>query len=349
MQRYKVGIWGQFGDGGPIADGQAVRTTIITNELERKYGNDLVFRANTNNWKRHPASFLINSLKLYFQSQNVIVLPADNGFKVIVPIYTILNKFFRRKLLYIVIGGFLPNLLKNQPRYINMLKEFSAMYVQTENIKCDLEKLGLNNIKFITNLKRIKSIELNDLKKNDCQEITLVYLSRITEDKGVLDAITAVRLANEHLGAQKVKLDIYGMIPDSFKDRFYDAINLSEGYVSYNGIAQYDKTVEVLKPYFAMLFPTYFHGEGFPGCFIDAFHSGLPIIATDWLYNGDLIKDGENGLLVPIKDPKSLSEAILKLYYDREMSYQMAIASLNNAQKYTPDKVLKELYDDLES
>lgn len=32
---YKIGIWGQFGDGGPIADGQAVRTTITTNELKK--------------------------------------------------------------------------------------------------------------------------------------------------------------------------------------------------------------------------------------------------------------------------------------------------------------------------
>ena len=33
MAKYKIGIWGQFGDGGKIADGQAVRTTVITEEL----------------------------------------------------------------------------------------------------------------------------------------------------------------------------------------------------------------------------------------------------------------------------------------------------------------------------
>lgn len=54
---YKVGIWGQFGDGGPIADGQAVRTTIITKEVERKYGCENVLRVNTNNWKKNQYSF----------------------------------------------------------------------------------------------------------------------------------------------------------------------------------------------------------------------------------------------------------------------------------------------------
>lgn len=345
--RYKVGIWGQFGDGGPIADGQAVRTTIITNELERKYGQDQVFRANTNKWARHPVRFLWNSLKLFFMSKNVVILPADNGFKVIVPIYTTLNKLVKRDLLYIVIGGFLPKLLEDQPRYVKMLKSFTAMYVQTENIKGDLEKLGLNNIKFITNLKRIEAVRPEEIKKNDSNQVTFVILSRITEDKGILDAIEAINIANDQIGEKNIKLDIYGMVPESFKAVFYSAVEKNHDVVSYKGVAQYNKTVEILKPYFAMLFATYFHGEGFPGCFIDAFHSGLPIIATDWLYNKDLITDGSNGLLVPIKDPKTLSEAILKLYYDRELTYRMAKKSLEKSYEYDPDTVLKEFYADL--
>lgn len=49
--RYKIGIWGQFGDGGKIADGQAVRTTIITAELKARYGEENILVVNTNNWK----------------------------------------------------------------------------------------------------------------------------------------------------------------------------------------------------------------------------------------------------------------------------------------------------------
>ena len=345
--RYKVGVWGQFGDGGKIADGQAVRTTIITNELECKYGKDQVFRANTNNWKKHPFRFLNNTLRLFFKSDNVVVLPADNGFKVIVPIYYFLNSIFKRNLLYIVIGGFLPKLLDNQRRFVKMLKCYKSIYVQTENIKNDLELLGLNNIKFITNLKRINSVSKDELKENEGELVTFVIMSRITEDKGILDSINAVNIANEKLGDKKIRLDIYGMIPDNFKSTFEAAVEENSDVVTYRGVADYNKTVEALKPYFAMLFATYFHGEGFPGCFIDAFNSGLPIIATDWLYNKDLIKDGYNGLLVPIKDPESLSNAILKLYYDRNLTYRLALNSLDKAKDYDPEIVLKDFYSDL--
>ena len=46
MAKYQIGIWGQYGDPGTrIADGQAVRTTIITRELENRYGKDVVLRS----------------------------------------------------------------------------------------------------------------------------------------------------------------------------------------------------------------------------------------------------------------------------------------------------------------
>ena len=35
--KYKIGIWGQYGaPGQKIADGQAVRTTVVTRELENR-------------------------------------------------------------------------------------------------------------------------------------------------------------------------------------------------------------------------------------------------------------------------------------------------------------------------
>lgn len=70
---YKIGIWGQYGDGGKIADGQAVRTTIITQELQRKYSVENVGIVNTNNWRKHPVKFLWKSFRLV-QTQRRLLL-----------------------------------------------------------------------------------------------------------------------------------------------------------------------------------------------------------------------------------------------------------------------------------
>lgn len=342
--KFKVGIWGQFSHGGLIADGQAVRTTIITSELKNRYGENSVTCVNTYEWYKRKIKFFAESIGLLRKAETVIVFPADNGFKVIVPLLIAANIIFRRKLLYVVIGGFLPKLLENKPVYIKMLRRFKAMFVQTENIKKDLEALGLDNILYLTNLKRITPVEKDSITENTDEFIKVCTFSRITENKGIIDAVDAVKFANATLGGNKIRIDTYGMIAENFKEPFDKLLEDNKAILEYKGIVPYDKTVDYLKDYFVLLFPTYYHGEGFPGGFIDAFNSGLPVIATDWLYNKDLIKHEENGLLVPIKDPKALSEAILRLYNDRALRRSLALNSLAKADEYKPEKVLEEFF-----
>ena len=104
MKKYGIGIWGQFGDGvNKIADGQAVRTTIMTKELKMRYGEKNIGIVNTNNWKKHPISFFLKTVRLFFKSEAVAILPADGGFKVIVPLYDFLQKIKKKtKILEII-------------------------------------------------------------------------------------------------------------------------------------------------------------------------------------------------------------------------------------------------------
>lgn len=341
---YKVGIWGQYGDGGPIADGQAVRTTIITEEIERRYGKENVLRLNSNQWYNRPISFLRETIKLIVKSESVVIFPADNGFKVIVPIFYYLNKIFKRKLYDVVIGGYLPKLLSVNPEYVKYLKKFDALFVQTPNIKHDLEEQGLSNIKYITNLKRLNRVCFDELKVNNKVDIKLCYLSRITKDKGIEDAVEAIKLANKKLGQNYITMDVYGMVPQSYEQIFKNLLDENNSIISYKGVVHYNNTVEVLKNYFALVFPTYFHGEGFPGCFVDAFSSGIPVIATDWLYNSDIIKDGQNGILVPIQNPSALCDAILKLYENRDEALRYGQNNLLESEQFNPESVLKEFF-----
>ena len=168
-------------------------------------------------------------------------------------------------------------------------------------------------------------------------------------DKGIEDAIEAVQIVNATLGGPKVQLDLYGIVPEQYKERFNEIVNEHSTVVTYKGIANYNQTVSVLKNYYAMLFPTYFHGEGFAGCLIDAFFAGIPVIATDWLYNKDVVKDTENGLLVPIKNPTELAKAIIKLYQERDLAVKMAKTNVNEAKNYTAETVLEGLYSYLDS
>lgn len=345
MKKYKIGIWGQSGGGGKIADGQAVRTAIIADELKNRYGEDNVLFADTYNWRHRPFGFLIECISMMKKSENVLILPADNGFKVFVPIMMALNVIFRKRLVYIVIGGFLPELLKKRPKYIKLVNKFDIIFVQTDNLKKDLEELKVKNIHILSNLKRLKTRKSKDIILNEDKKIKLCVFSRINKEKGIEDAIEAVKLANQKLNGKYITLDMYGLVPDSYKERLQELIEENKGLIEYKGIVYFNKTVETLKEYFALLFPTYYYGEGFPGNVVDAYNTGLPIIATDWLYNAEIIKNGVNGILVPIKNPEAISDAILNLYNNRELAVEIGLNNIEASKEYKPDKVLKELYE----
>ncbi len=348
MSEYKIGIWGQFGDGGKIADGQAVRTTIITQEVKKRYGEDNVLVVNTNNWKKHPLRFLRNTIKLNRLCDKVVIFPADNGFKVGVPLFDFFNHFFKKEMIDVVIGGYLPGLLKEKPMYIKMLKKYKALFVQTKNLKTDLEVFGFKNIRMLTNLKRLNTVKADEMKMNTDECVKVCTLSRINDVKGIAYAIEAVKKANATLGGKYISLDIYGIPAEDYRETFEQMLKENGDFVTYGDVLDFDKTTETLKDYFAMLFPTFYYGEGFPGNVVDAYNAGLPMIATDWLYNKDVIENGKNGILIPIKDADALCNAILSLYHDREKAFEYSMNNIREAERYKPDQVLTEFYEVLE-
>ncbi|MEC8557547.1 MAG: glycosyltransferase [Planctomycetota bacterium] len=63
--------------------------------------------------------------------------------------------------------------------------------------------------------------------------------------------------------------------------------------------------------------------EGMPGVLIQALACGAPCIATDCPTGpSEIIKDGENGFLIPVRDPASLSKRILNLLEDSALKNQ---------------------------
>ncbi len=68
-----------------------------------------------------------------------------------------------------------------------------------------------------------------------------------------------------------------------------------------------------LASYDFVLLPTFYSGEGYPGIIIEAFSVGLPVIATNLDGITEIVNHNKNGLLIPIKDTKSLLDAIISI------------------------------------
>jgi glycosyltransferase involved in cell wall biosynthesis len=79
--------------------------------------------------------------------------------------------------------------------------------------------------------------------------------------------------------------------------------------------------------------------EGLPLGILEAMASGVCVVATDIPGNRDLIRDGENGLLVPPKDAISLANAIRSLVPDPARRRRLAAAGVNTARQYGWDSI----------
>lgn len=80
--------------------------------------------------------------------------------------------------------------------------------------------------------------------------------------------------------------------------------------------------------------------EGFPLVLLEAMSFGIPLISYDCPYGpGQLIKDGQNGYLVPVNDEFTLAKKICDLIEDYNRRKEMGRMSYIKAQKFNQENV----------
>lgn len=76
--------------------------------------------------------------------------------------------------------------------------------------------------------------------------------------------------------------------------------------------------------------------EGWGRAVIEAMASGLPIVMTDVGLAGEVVKDGSNGLVVPVQDEKGFLSAVQKMYADLNYRKKLASSGLETVKKMSP-------------
>lgn len=80
------------------------------------------------------------------------------------------------------------------------------------------------------------------------------------------------------------------------------------------------------------------HREGFPRAAMEAAASGLPVIATDIRGCRQVVEDGVNGFLFPVRDVDALTAAIDRVGSDNELRSQMSRASVDRARVHFDER-----------
>jgi glycosyltransferase involved in cell wall biosynthesis len=79
-----------------------------------------------------------------------------------------------------------------------------------------------------------------------------------------------------------------------------------------------------------MVLPSYY-GEGVPRSLIEAAACGLPIVTTDSQGCREVVTDGVDGLLIPVRDSEALAEAIQRLHESPALRRELGVAARQRA------------------
>lgn len=341
----KIGLVGALGTGEPTSSGQIIRTNILNNELQNYYGQQNIFVVNTSIIRNNPIKFIGRLLLMTAKCDDIIVILSINGILKLWPIFSRMSRVLKKRIYNNVIGGNLLSNVVKYPKFVDYMKSFTINWVQSKKMIDDLKVYGINNVEWLPNSKPIKILDETEFVERNGKPYRFCTFSRVSKAKGVELAADAIKEINEAVGKTVAELVIYGNPDDDYRETFYKYMENSPEYVSYGGVVDFDKSVNTLKDYYMLLFPTTFNGEGFPGTVIDAYASGTPVIASDWSCNPEFIEEGKTGFLYPFEQPTLLKEKILWTMEHPEEVEQMRYSCLKEAAKYTPDIVYRIIFD----
>jgi len=78
--------------------------------------------------------------------------------------------------------------------------------------------------------------------------------------------------------------------------------------------------------------------EGFPLTAIEAMACGLPVILSENTFGSDVVKDAENGFLVPIRDPAAIADRLRHLHAYPEERLRIGLAARKRATAFSWDE-----------
>ncbi len=151
-------------------------------------------------------------------------------------------------------------------------------------------------------------------------DVLLLFLGRLNQDKGVLDLAVAFADVASH----KVHLLLVGPDEGGLKNEIKQIVGVYADrlhFVDYS-----DKPESWLAAADIFCLPSY--REGFGSVIIEAAACAVPAIGSDIYGISDAIKNGETGLLVPAGDSGKLAAAINQMVSQPECRHDMGEAAL---------------------
>lgn len=357
MIKQKICLIGNNGGKSDTYGGQTLKVRLYE-EIFKNEGIPYIF-IDLFGWIKKPIS-IINQIRKAIKTCNTILLMAGaNGCRKILPIINYMNRKAKKRIVVSMIGrGVLAISLDKKKadsndfflnhKYGNFKDNFMKKHLSlcdTVVLETDIltntysDFFGLTNCVTISNFRYFNSEKFAHIACGD--EMKIIFLSRVREDKGIFDAIEAIKRIPSDV---KVSLTIYGELEmtDLEKKKFTHEVSLDKR-ISYEGKITNQKVIETISKYDYFLFPTHC-SEGMPGVLIESLLAGTPVLSSKFTQVHDILIEGEDSLLFNVRDISEISRIITYLYLHREKRAKMSQFAIKNSAKFSYLENRKQLF-----
>jgi len=177
------------------------------------------------------------------------------------------------------------------------------------------------------------------------KKIKLLYVGRISRQKGIHIAIKVINYLRNNVGIENISLDIIGDGNKNYKKELQAVIEKSKlkDHIIFRGKMLQEEVFKEYCKYDLLLVPSIWE-EPSANTILESMANGVPVIATNVGGIPETIENGKTGLLVPKKNPIKMAEAVKKLIDNPYLYEQLSIHGIGEIQeKYTNKKIIEQI------
>jgi len=179
-----------------------------------------------------------------------------------------------------------------------------------------------------TNFTEKENEKLSEKLNISKSDFIFIFTGRLVRDKGINELIAAFA----RIKAKDVKLLLVGPFEEELDPLLPKTLSEIKNNRNIISVGWQEDVRPYLAVSDALVFPSY--REGFPNVVMQAGAMGLPSIVTDINGCNEIIIDGENGIIIPPQDEKSLFNAMVHFLENKDKVRRMA----DNSRKMISDR-----------
>ena len=230
-------------------------------------------------------------------------------------------------------------------RTFGILGNSQAVMDQLEAEVDDRDKLGLihNGIDLPSPVFTSRRRQTRDLLKIPDSALVIAVIANLIAYKGHRDLIDALALIKDQLPIP------WRVLAIGRDDGIGGDLKARAQFVGVGDnilwLGERGDVDELLSASDMFILPS--HQEGFSNALLEAMAARLPVVATAVGGNSDAVVDGETGSLVPVRDPRALAAAILRLAQNPDLRVNFGEAGRRRVERHFSLQACVDRYERL--